>query len=31
MDGNRTAAVATIYRDVEGLKEKAEMEARAAD
>lgn len=28
MDGNRTAAVATIYRDVESLKEEAEMEAR---
>lgn len=30
MDGGRTAAVATIYRDVESLQAEAEMEARAA-
>jgi 3-phenylpropionate/trans-cinnamate dioxygenase ferredoxin reductase subunit len=31
IDGDRAAAVATIYRDIESLKSEADMEARAAE
>lgn len=31
IDGDRAAAVATIYRDIESLKAEADMEARAAE